>query len=62
MEYGDQLEDAVLCLDSPTGNIIFRDSPEAVADYRGLGRRLVEMGLRDQDAVGFIQQARKDFG
>jgi hypothetical protein len=60
MEYDDPLNDDVVCLENPSGNIIVRDKPETVAEYRAAAERIVSLGLRGDEAVAFIKRIRKE--
>jgi hypothetical protein len=62
MEYGGQVGDDVVCLESSAGNIVVRDKPEVVAEYRAAADAIVRLGLRDDAAVAFIRRVRKEYG
>jgi transcriptional regulator with XRE-family HTH domain len=62
MGYEDPLNDDVLCLENASADILLRDQPALVDAYRQATERLVAAGLRDDRAVGFIEEIRKGYG
>lgn len=61
IEYDDWRLDDVLCLEGHSGNVIIRDQPDLVAEYKRLAGRLVDMGLLNQAAKRLVQSARRAF-
>ncbi len=62
MGYADPLNENVLCLETASADIVLRDQPALVDAYRQATERLIEAGLRDDRAVGFIERIRKGYG
>jgi hypothetical protein len=62
MGYADPLNDDVLCLESAASDFLLRDQPDLVALYRHATEHLMAVGLRDDDAVGFLEEIRKGYG
>jgi transcriptional regulator with XRE-family HTH domain len=62
MEYDDPANDDVLCLETATRDVILRDQPDLVNQYRKAADRLKQMGLPEPESVKFIAQVRESFG
>ncbi len=60
IEYDDWRPD-VLCFEGQSGNVVIRDQPDLVAQYRRLASRLVDMRQPNQ-AAEHLQSAREALG
>jgi hypothetical protein len=60
IEY-DDWRAGVLCFEGQSGNVVIRDQPDLVAEYKRLAGRLVGMGELNQAAERLIQFARQAF-
>jgi hypothetical protein len=61
IEYDDWRVEGVLCFEGQSGNVVLRDRPDLVAEYKRLADRLVDMGLRTQAAKRLVQSALQAF-
>jgi hypothetical protein len=61
IEYDDWRGDGVLCFEGQSGNVVLRDRPDLVAEYKRLAGRLVDIGLRNQAAKRLVQSVRQAF-
>jgi hypothetical protein len=53
--------DDVLCFEGQSGNVVIRNQPDLVAEYKRLASRLIDMGLRNQAAKRLVRSARQEF-
>jgi transcriptional regulator with XRE-family HTH domain len=56
MRYEGPNDDDVVCLENASGLVVMRDQPKVVERYQELSNHLIDRGLRDQDAIDFIQR------
>jgi hypothetical protein len=58
MEYDDPANDDVLCLETASGNVLLRDQPELISQYRRMAERLLALALSERDAVRLVEEVR----
>lgn len=61
IEYDDWRGDGVLCFEGQSGNVVIRDRPDLVAEYKRLAGRLVDMGQRNHAAKRLVQSVQQAF-
>jgi hypothetical protein len=59
MEYDDPLNDDVLCLETANGDVLLRDRPETIDQYRRVADRLEALGLSAPESIEFVQQMHR---
>jgi hypothetical protein len=61
LEYDGWQGGDVLCFEGQSGNVVIRNQPDLIAEYKRLAGRLVDMGLRNEAAKRLVQSARQHF-
>ncbi len=60
-EYDDPEVEDLVCLETPHNDILIRDKPDLLAQYRHAAEHLEEIGLTGAEAVRFVEQVREGF-
>jgi hypothetical protein len=59
LEYEGSFNEDVLCLETASGDFVFKEQSELIEQYSQASDHLEQMGLAEPDAIRFLQQVRK---